>query len=80
MFGKSLKLFRLFGFEVKVDLSWLVITVLVAWSLAEGLFPAQVKDYRPRRIGGWALPEPSAFSLRSSSMNCGTHLSPGNSA
>ena len=43
MFGKSFKLFRLFGFEVNVDLSWLVIAVLVAWSLAAGLFPAQVK-------------------------------------
>src|SRR3989304_5288372 len=43
MFGKSFKLFRLFGFEVNVDLSWLVIAVLVAWSLAAGLFTAQVK-------------------------------------
>src|SRR3989304_9760299 len=43
MFGKSFKLFRLFGFEVNVDLSWLVIAVLVAWSLAAGLFPAPVK-------------------------------------
>lgn len=33
MFGKSIKLFKLFGFEVKVDLSWLFIAVLISWSL-----------------------------------------------
>ena len=39
MFGKSVKLFTLFGFEVKVDASWLVIAFLVTWSLASGFFP-----------------------------------------
>jgi len=39
MFGRSFKLFTLFGFEVKVDLSWIVIAGLVTWSLAMGLFP-----------------------------------------
>ena len=39
MFGKSVRLFRLFGFEVKVDLSWLIVAVLIVWSLASGLFP-----------------------------------------
>jgi Zn-dependent protease/CBS domain-containing protein len=39
MFGKRIELFRLFGFSVKVDLSWLVIAVLVTWSLAAGYFP-----------------------------------------
>src|SRR3972149_320125 len=43
MFGKSLKLFTLFGFQVKVDLSWIVIAVLIAWSFAEGLFPSQIR-------------------------------------
>ncbi|RJP55992.1 MAG: site-2 protease family protein, partial [Candidatus Auribacter fodinae] len=40
MFGRGLRLFRVFGFEIKVDLSWLIIAVLVTWSLAEGVFPA----------------------------------------
>jgi Zn-dependent protease/predicted transcriptional regulator len=40
MFTKAFTLFRLFGFEVKLDLSWLILAVLVAWSLAEGLFPS----------------------------------------
>ncbi len=39
MFGKRMKLFKLLGFEVRIDLSWLVIAVLVTWSLAAGLFP-----------------------------------------
>jgi Zn-dependent protease/CBS domain-containing protein len=40
MFSKRLKLFRLLGFEVRVDLSWLVLALLVTWSLADGLFPS----------------------------------------
>ncbi len=39
MFGKRVTLFRLLGFEVRVDPSWLVLAVLVTWSLAVGLFP-----------------------------------------
>ncbi len=40
MFGRAITLFRLFGFEVKVDLSWLVIAALITWSLASSVFPA----------------------------------------
>lgn len=43
MFGKSIKLFKLFGFEVKIDLSWIFIAVLIAWSLAVGYFPFRYK-------------------------------------
>jgi Zn-dependent protease/predicted transcriptional regulator len=39
MFGKRIPLFKLFGFRVNVDLSWLVLAVLVSWSLAKGIFP-----------------------------------------
>jgi Zn-dependent protease/CBS domain-containing protein len=39
MFGKRIPLFKLFGFKVNVDLSWLVLAVLVSWSLAKGIFP-----------------------------------------
>ncbi len=39
MFGKRIKLFTLLGFEVRVDLSWIIIAALVTWSLAKGLFP-----------------------------------------
>ena len=39
MFGRRMRLFKLLGFEVRIDLSWIVIAVLVTWSLADGLFP-----------------------------------------
>ena len=39
MFGKQITLFRLFGFKVKVDMSWLILAFLVIWSLATGIFP-----------------------------------------
>lgn len=38
MFGKSVKLFKIFGFEVKVDWSWLILGALIVWSLATGPF------------------------------------------
>lgn len=43
MFGKRITLFQLFGFAVHVDLSWIVIALLVTWSLAAGLFPFQYR-------------------------------------
>jgi Zn-dependent protease len=39
LFGKSIKLFSLFGFRVSIDLSWTIIAVLVTWSLAGSVFP-----------------------------------------
>jgi Zn-dependent protease/CBS domain-containing protein len=39
LFGTKIKLFSLFGFRVSIDLSWIIIAVLVTWSLAEGVFP-----------------------------------------
>ena len=41
MFGRQFRLFRLLGFQVKIDLSWLIIFVLVTSSLAVGVFPRQ---------------------------------------
>ncbi|NWF94257.1 MAG: site-2 protease family protein [Syntrophaceae bacterium] len=39
MFGKRIKLFKLFGFEVRIDWSWIILAILIAWSLSVGLFP-----------------------------------------
>jgi len=39
MFGKRWTLFELFGFKVQLDASWLVLALLVTWSLAKGAFP-----------------------------------------
>jgi Zn-dependent protease len=39
MFGKRIKIFTLFGFEVRIDASWILIAVFLVWSLSEGFFP-----------------------------------------
>ena len=39
MLKHRVTLFKLFGFEVRVDATWLFIAVLVTWSLAVGYFP-----------------------------------------
>ncbi|HUU39431.1 MAG TPA: site-2 protease family protein [Desulfatiglandales bacterium] len=44
MFGKRFKLFKLLGFEVGIDWSWIIIAILIAWSLSTGLFPSYYKD------------------------------------
>lgn len=44
MFGKRIKLFKLFGFEVSLDMSWLIIFVLITWTLAKGVFPNYYKN------------------------------------
>ena len=41
MFGKRIDLFKMFGFQVRIDFSWIIIAVLIAWSLSTGLFPFQ---------------------------------------
>lgn len=45
MFGKSISLIKLFGFEVKLDLSWLILGLLITWTLAQGVFPFYYKDF-----------------------------------
>jgi Zn-dependent protease len=44
MFGRSIPLFKILGFEIRVDLSWVILALLITWSLATGLFPAFYKD------------------------------------
>ena len=43
LFSRSIKIFTLLGFEVKIDASWIFIALLVAWSLSTGLFPFQYR-------------------------------------
>jgi Zn-dependent protease len=47
MFGKQVTLFELFGFRVKVDMSWIFLALLIAWSLAQGFFPALYEGLPP---------------------------------
>lgn len=43
MITKRFKICSLLGFPIYLDLSWFVIAILVAWSLATGVFPQQVE-------------------------------------
>jgi Zn-dependent protease len=47
MFTKRFTIFKLLGFEVKIDLSWLILAVLVTWSLAVGFFPSYIQGLSP---------------------------------
>jgi Zn-dependent protease len=44
MFGKRIRLFKLFGFEVRIDWSWIILAILVAWSLSVGFFPFRFRN------------------------------------
>ena len=61
MFGRRVRLFKLLGFEVRIDLSWIVIAVLVTWSLAKGLFPSFYPDLDTEVY--WAMGVAGALGL-----------------
>lgn len=46
MFEHRVTLFKLFGFEVRVDASWLFLALLITWTLATGYFPYQQPHLR----------------------------------
>lgn len=43
----SYRLFRLFGFEIKLNLTWLLLALLITWTLATALFPADYPGLAP---------------------------------
>jgi Zn-dependent protease/predicted transcriptional regulator len=45
MFGKRITLFKLFGFEIRIDLSWLIIALLISWTLAKDMFPRYYEGF-----------------------------------
>jgi Zn-dependent protease/predicted transcriptional regulator len=45
-------LFRLFGFEVRLDASWLLLALLITWTLAAGLFPSSYPNL-PAKTYWW---------------------------
>lgn len=57
MFGRSITLFKMFGFAVRVDASWLIIAVLITWSFSALVFPhaypgLSTSEYWLMGIGG----------------------------
>lgn len=61
MFGNRVTLFKLLGFEVKLDSSWIVLAVLITWSLAKGIFPAYYEDMPAANY--WAMGVAGAVGL-----------------
>ena len=53
MFGRPIPLFKLAGFQVGVDWSWLILAVLISWTLSVGLFPYYYPDLTPGTY--WAM-------------------------
>jgi Zn-dependent protease/predicted transcriptional regulator len=47
MLEKRFTIFRLLGFDVRLHISWAIIVVLIAWSLAKGFFPLFYPDLSP---------------------------------
>ncbi|MGM0483849.1 MAG: site-2 protease family protein, partial [Candidatus Krumholzibacteriota bacterium] len=43
MFGRKITLFSIMGFDIRIDLSWLIIVVLISWSLAVAVFPSRLE-------------------------------------
>ncbi len=52
MFGASVTLFEIFNFKVRVNVSWAFIAIFLAWSLAQGYFPA-VYEGLPQATYWW---------------------------
>ena len=44
MLKNRLKIFTILGFNIYIDLSWLILAVLIVWSLSAGYFPEKIKN------------------------------------
>lgn len=61
MFWKRITLFKLLGFAVRIDASWIFIALLVTWSLAAGIFPQEFPDLSKSTY--WTMGIMGAFGL-----------------
>lgn len=61
MFGNQIRLFRLAGFDVMIDLSWIFVALLVTWTLATGYFPELYPDLAP--LTYWSMGAVGAAGL-----------------
>jgi Zn-dependent protease len=59
--GKSIPLFKLLGFEVRLYWSWSIIAVLITWTLAQGVFPSYYPGLGPRTY--WSMAVVAAAAL-----------------
>jgi len=61
MLGRSVTLFKLLGFDIKVDFSWLFLVALITWSLATGFFPQVLEGVDQATY--WSMGLAGAFGL-----------------
>lgn len=61
MFGGSFRVVRLFGIDIEVHPSWLLIIAFLSYSLSEGLFPARYEGWSTATY--WVVGTASAFLL-----------------
>ena len=61
MFGKRITLFKLLGFNVRLDASWLILAFLITWTLAVSYFPATEKELAVSTY--WWMGAAGAFGL-----------------
>ncbi len=60
VFG-SFRVARLFGIDIEINISWLAILALLAWTLSEGVFPDQYDDWS--RAAYWIVGTAAALLL-----------------
>lgn len=58
---KGIKLFRVFGIDISLDLSWFIVFFLFSWSLARGYFPANYPFFSARTY--WIMGAMSSLLL-----------------
>lgn len=61
MFWKRITLFRILGFSVRLDASWILIALLITWSLATGFYPFDYEGFSTETY--WLMGAFSALGL-----------------
>ena len=61
LFGKRVTLFKLFGFEVRLDISWIFLAILIIWTLGGGFFPYRYPGFAPSTY--WVMGAVGALGL-----------------
>jgi Zn-dependent protease len=61
MFGRPIPLLRLVGFQVGLDWSWLILAVLITWTLSSGVFPSYYPGLTPAAY--WSMGVIAALGL-----------------
>ncbi len=61
MFERRVTLFKLLDFQVRLDPSWIILAVLITWTLANGVFPAHYGNLS--RASYWWMGAAGALGL-----------------